>query len=157
MQQAGQVRHADADTAVQGYYRDTKHEVKREAEAAKGWFQGKKEEAKPQEDPSQNLGAAYRDAKEQVKSGAGYVRDRCAEPASHIRISIPRQCWPGCQLCELRLMCLPCSGGQPMKCCLCAAAQQRFGLHLYWPACCTCLHTRQGPQRSRCTLDCTEL
>lgn len=62
---------------LQGYYRDTKHEIKREADAAKGWFQGKKEEAKPREDPSQDLGAAYRDAKEQVKSGAGYVRDRC--------------------------------------------------------------------------------
>ena len=57
--------------------------MKREAEAAKSWFGGKKEEAK-RDSTSEDLGAAFQDAsykmRDQASRGVNSVRDRCASP-----------------------------------------------------------------------------
>ena len=62
---------------VQGFFGNRKEDAKDQAHRTKGWFNDKADEAQ-QGDPSNDLGAAFRDAKDSVKSGASYVRDRCA-------------------------------------------------------------------------------
>ena len=61
---------------VQGFFGNRQEDAKDQAHRTKGWFNDKADEA--QQGDSNDLGEAFRDAKDSVKSGASYVRDRCA-------------------------------------------------------------------------------
>lgn len=80
---------------MQDYFGNRKEEAKDQASRTKGWLGDKADEAQ-HGDPSNDLGAAFRDAKDSVKSGANYVRDRCALGLDR-KASGLWACWQACQ------------------------------------------------------------